>query len=37
MKELTIDVEGIECSGCENRIQNAVETISMIESVAPTS
>ena len=33
MKELTIDVEGIECSGCENRSQNAVETIDGVKSV----
>lgn len=33
MKEIVINVKGIECAGCENRIQNVVSEIFGIESV----
>ncbi len=33
MKEIILKVEGIECQGCENRIQNAVKTIEGVEKV----
>lgn len=33
MKEIIINVKGIECAGCENRIQNAVSEIFGVESV----
>lgn len=33
MLEIELDVEGMMCSGCENRIKNAVGSIEEIESV----
>ncbi len=33
MKEITLKVEGMHCSGCEKRIQNAVEAIEGVKKV----
>ena len=33
MKETIIKVEGMMCTGCENRIQNTVSEIKGVESV----
>ncbi len=33
MKETIIKVEGMVCTGCENRVQNALKTIEGRESV----
>lgn len=33
MKETIINVEGMVCGGCENRVKNALLTIDGIESV----
>ncbi len=33
MEEIIIKVEGMMCTGCENRIQNAVSEIKGVESV----
>ena len=33
MKEIILKVEGMMCGGCENRIQNALKTISGVEDV----
>ena len=33
MKELEIKVNGMMCSGCENRVQNALKQIDGIEDV----
>lgn len=33
MKEIIIKVEGMVCSGCENRVQNALKTIKGVENV----
>lgn len=33
MKEKIIKVSGMECSGCENRIENALSSIEGIETV----
>lgn len=33
MKETIIQVEGMVCNGCENRVQNALKTIEGIENV----
>ena len=33
MQETIIKVEGMMCTGCENRIQNAVSEIKGVESV----
>lgn len=33
MKETIIKVEGMVCGGCENRVKNALKTISGIEEV----
>lgn len=33
MKEIILNVKGIECSGCENRIQNAVKSIEKVKNV----
>lgn len=33
MKELVLKVEGMHCTGCENRVKNALETIEGIEEV----
>lgn len=33
MKKTIIKVEGMVCSGCENRVQNALKTIEGVESV----
>lgn len=33
MKETILKVEGMMCGGCENRVKNALETITGIESV----
>lgn len=32
-KTMVINVEGMHCSGCENRINNAVKTIKGVKSV----
>lgn len=31
MKEIIINVEGMACEGCENRIQNAVNNIDGVD------
>ena len=31
MKEIIIKVKGMVCNGCENRVQNALETIQGVE------
>ena len=33
MKELVMNVEGMHCEGCENRIQNALMNVEGIEKV----
>lgn len=33
MKEIVIKVEGMVCSGCENRVQNALKTIKGVEKI----
>ncbi len=33
MKKLIINVRGMSCEGCENRIKNSVEAIDGVESV----
>lgn len=33
MKEINLKVEGMACTGCENRIQNSLKTIDGVESV----
>lgn len=33
MKEIILNVEGMVCNGCENRVKNAVETIDEVSSV----
>ncbi len=33
MKEIILNVEGMVCNGCENRVKNAVESIDEVESV----
>lgn len=33
MKETIIKVNGMSCSGCENRIQNALKNIQGVENV----
>lgn len=33
MKEIKLDVEGMSCTGCENRIQNTLKEIEGVESV----
>lgn len=33
MKEIVLDVEGMMCEGCENRIQKALSIIEGIEKV----
>ena len=33
MKELILNVEGMMCSGCENRVQNALKTIKGVKDV----
>ena len=33
MKETILNVEGMVCGGCENRVKNALKTISGIEDV----
>lgn len=33
MKEVVIKVEGMMCSGCENRVQNALKEIEGVENV----
>lgn len=33
MKEIILNVEGMACGGCENRIQNALKNIEGIEKV----
>ena len=33
MKEIKYHVEGMSCTGCENRIQNALKEIKEIETV----
>ena len=33
MEELVINVEGMMCGGCENRVQNALKTIDGVEKV----
>lgn len=33
MKEIVINVKGMVCGGCENRVQNSVNTIKGIKKV----
>lgn len=33
MKEIILNVEGMVCNGCENRVKNALETIDEVENV----
>ena len=33
MKEIVLNVEGMVCKGCENRVQNALKTIDGVENV----
>ena len=33
MKELELKVEGMVCSGCENRVKNAISIIDGVETV----
>ncbi len=33
MKELVINVEGMKCQGCENRIKNAIVAIDGVKKV----
>lgn len=33
MKETIIKIEGMVCSGCENRVENALKIIEGVESV----
>ena len=33
MKELVFNVEGMMCSGCENRVQNSLKTIDGVAEV----
>ena len=33
MREIELNVEGMMCTGCENRIKNAVESIDGVEKV----
>ena len=33
MKEICLKVEGMMCSGCENRVQNALKNIDGVENV----
>lgn len=33
MKEIILNVEGMACEGCENRIQNSLKNIEGIEKV----
>lgn len=33
MKEIILNVEGMMCEGCENRIQNAVKNMEGVETV----
>lgn len=34
MKEINLKVNGMECGGCENRVENALKNIEGIESVS---
>lgn len=33
MNEIIFNVEGMMCNGCENRVQNALQTIEGVEKV----
>ena len=33
MKEIELKIEGMMCTGCENRVQNALKTIDGVEEV----
>lgn len=33
MKEIILNVDGMMCEGCENRIKNALETIKQVKQV----
>lgn len=33
MKEICLNVEGMMCSGCENRVKNALRNIEGVENV----
>ncbi len=33
MNEIIFNVEGMMCNGCENRVQNALQTIDGVEKV----
>lgn len=33
MKEMELKIEGMMCTGCENRVQNALKTIDGVEEV----
>ena len=35
MKEIILNVEGMMCSGCENRVKNAVSKIDGVTDVKP--
>ena len=34
MKEIKLNVNGMVCGGCENRVKNALENIDGVESVS---
>ncbi len=33
MKEIVLNVKGMVCNGCENRVQNALKTIDGVQDV----
>lgn len=33
MKEIDLNVEGMKCSGCENRVKNVLKSIDGVEEV----
>lgn len=33
MKKITLNVEGMECHGCENRVKNALKNINLVKNV----
>ena len=33
MKEIILNVDGMMCSGCENRVQNALKTVKGVKEV----
>ena len=34
MKEIILNVKGMMCNGCENRIQNALKTLNGVDEVS---